>query len=108
MRKERFRYNPKTLSYEREDLSFVKRVLRLSLWLSPSIVLGLLFGLFFTSSMESPQERQLKADLKKYESEVIRMRSDIDLVNNVLDDIEKRDEDLYRCLLYTSPSPRDS
>ncbi len=107
MRKERFRYNPKTLSYEREDLSFVKRVLRLSLWLSPSIVLGLLFGLFFTSSMESPQERQLKADLKKYESEVIRMRSDIDLVNNVLDDIEKRDEDLYRMALYTDKFPEE-
>lgn len=105
MRKERFRYNPKTLSYEREEVSVGKRILRVLLWMAPSIVLGLVLAFFFTRRIDSPKEKELKAELKKYEAEVMRMQSDINLINDVLNDIEKRDEDLYRMALYADKFP---
>ena len=105
MRKERFRYNPKTLSYEKEEISVGKRVLRVLLWMAPSIVLGLVLAFFFTRRIDSPKEKELKAELKKYEAEVMRMQSDINLINDVLNDIEKRDEDLYRMALYADRFP---
>lgn len=105
MRKERFRYNPKTLSYEKEEISVGKRVLRVLLWMAPSIVLGLVLAFFFTRRIDSPKEKELKAELKKYEAEVMRMQSDINLINDVLNDIEKRDEDLYRMALYADKFP---
>ncbi len=105
MRKERFRYNPKTLSYEREEVSLGKRILRVVLWMAPSVVLGLILAFFFTRRIDSPKEKELKAELKKYEAEVMRMQSDINLINNVLNDIEKRDEDLYRMALYADKFP---
>lgn len=105
MRKERFRYNPKTLSYEREEVSVGKRILRVLLWMAPSIVLGLVLAFFFTRRIDSPKEKELKAELKKYEAEVVRMQSDINLINDVLNDIEKRDEDLYRMALYADKFP---
>lgn len=105
MRKERFRYNPKTLSYEREEVSVGKRILRVLLWMAPSIVLGLVLAFFFTRRIDSPKEKELKAELKKYEAEVMRMQSDINLINDVMSDIEKRDEDLYRMALYADKFP---
>ncbi|MFZ9029262.1 MAG: M23 family metallopeptidase [Crocinitomicaceae bacterium] len=105
MGKERFRYNPKTLSYEREEVSIGKRVLRILLWMAPSIVLGLVLAFFFTRRIDSPKEKELKAELKKYEAEVMRMQSDINLINDVLNDIENRDEDLYRMALYADKFP---
>jgi murein DD-endopeptidase MepM/ murein hydrolase activator NlpD len=105
MGKERFRYNPKTLSYEKEEISVGKRVLRVLLWMAPSIVLGLVLAFFFTRRIDSPKEKELKAELKKYETEVMRMQSDINLINDVLNDIEKRDEDLYRMALYADKFP---
>lgn len=105
MRKERFRYNPKTLSYEREEISIGKRILRILLWIAPSVVFGLVLAFLFARRIDSPKEKELKAELKKYEAEVQRMNSDIALINQVLDDIEKRDEDLYRMSLYADKFP---
>lgn len=105
MRKERFRYNPKTLSYEREELSIGKRILRILLWIAPNLLVGLVLAFFFARRIDSPKEKELKAELNKYEAEVLRMQADIRLVNEVLNDIEKRDEDLYRMALYADKFP---
>lgn len=105
MRKERFRYNPKTLSYEREEISIGKRILRILLWIAPSVVFGLVLAFLFARRIDSPKEKELKAELKKYEAEVQRMQGDIQLINEVLNDIEKRDEDLYRMALYADKFP---
>lgn len=105
MRKERFRYNPKTLSYEREEISIGKRILRILLWIAPSVVFGLVLAFLFARRIDSPKEKELKAELKKYEQEVQRMQTDIRLINDVLNDIEKRDEDLYRMALYADKFP---
>lgn len=105
MRKERFRYNPKTLSYEREEISIGKRILRILLWMAPSVVFGLVLAFLFARRIDSPKEKELKAELKKYEQEVQRMQTDIRLINDVMNDIEKRDEDLYRMALYADKFP---
>lgn len=107
MPKARYRYNPKTLSYEKEKVSTGKRVLRILLWVAPNLVLGLVIAFFFTRRIDSPREKELKAELKKYEAEVLRMKGDIKLINKVLDDIEKRDEDLYRMALYADKFPEE-
>ena len=82
-------------------------MLRACLVLAPSLILGLAFAFLFTRQMTSPKERILKAELRVHQDELKRMQSEMELVNKVLDDIQQRDEDLYRTALYADKFPEE-
>ena len=105
MAKQQYKYNPDTLSYEEVKIGPWKRVLRVLLWMAPSIVVGLVLAFFFTRRIDSPKERELLAELQKDQKEVERLMEDIKLYNEVLDDIQGRDEDLYRVALSAEEFP---
>lgn len=105
--KQQFKYNPETLSYEEVNVSFGRRILRIILVSAPSILLGLVLALFFTRRIDSPKEKELKANIKKQEIELERLHEGMRLVNDVLDDVEERDENLYRNVLYADKFPKE-
>jgi murein DD-endopeptidase MepM/ murein hydrolase activator NlpD len=107
MAAKKYKYNPQTLSYDEVNLSVGARILKFVLYLSPSIVMGLIFAFFFTKQIDSPKEALLKNEIELYKSEFERLKADLDLANSVLDDIEKRDEDLYRVALYADKFPEE-
>ena len=80
-------------------------MLRLLLFIAPSILLALVLAIFFTSRIDSPREKQLASELQKTENELKRMQNDIQLANDVLDVIQTRDEELYRAALYADKFP---
>jgi murein DD-endopeptidase MepM/ murein hydrolase activator NlpD len=107
MSKKRYRYNPQTLSYEEVNDSWGMKVLKWLLYLSPSIVMGLLFAFFFSKQLDSPREKLMKREIEMYKDELVRLQADLDLINRTLDDVEKRDEDLYRIALYADKFPEE-
>lgn len=107
MAKKQYRYNPETLSYEEVSVSVGRRILRAVLWISPSIVLGLILALVFTRQIDSPTEKRLRSELEKNVEELERLQESMKLSNEVLDVIEGRDEDLYRVALYADEFPEE-
>lgn len=107
MSKKKYKYNPSTLTYEEVKVRPWVRVLRLLLYVAPSIIMGLVLAIIFTRRIDSPREKELKSELERNKKEVERLLSDIDLYNNVLDDIQSRDEDLYRIALYADSFPSE-
>ena len=105
MSKQKYRYNPESLSYETVNVSLGKKILRVLFWMAPSIVFGLILAFFFTKRINSPKEKQLQSELKANAKELKRIQEDIALANKVLDVIESRDEDLYRAALYAEKFP---
>lgn len=105
MPKQQYKYNPKTLAYEPVHVSFGKKMLRVLLWMAPSIVFGLILAFFFTKRINSPKEKQLQSELYANSKELKRIQKDLLLANEVLDVIESRDEDLYRAALYAEKFP---
>jgi len=103
--RQKYKYNREKLSYEVVEISLAKRVLRLLLFLAPSILLALVLAVFFTARIDSPREKQLASELQKTEKELQRMQNDIQLANDVLDVIQTRDEELYRAALYADKFP---
>lgn len=100
-----FLYNPKTLTYERVYPSFKQKMFGIIRHLSIGIVIGV--GLFFgiTYLFESPLERQLRKENKllqtQYEVLSLRLNSALE----VLDDIQERDENLYRAIFQAESIP---
>ena len=107
MSKKKYKYNPQTLSYEEVSVSVGMRILRFLLWMAPSIVMGLVLAFLFSRRLDSPKEKLLKGEIEIYKEELDRLNVDMDLVNKVLQDIEKRDEDLYRVALYADEFPKE-
>ena len=105
MSKKKYRYNPQNLSYEEVSVSFGSRIFRIFLWMAPSIAMGLILAFLFSRKLDSPKEKQLKSEIEIYKEEYTRLNADLDLVNKVLDEMQKRDEDLYRVALYADKFP---
>ncbi len=47
----------------------------------------------------------MKSEIEIYKEEYNSLNADLDLVNKVLDEMQKRDEDLYRVALYADKFP---
>ncbi|MDB0037976.1 hypothetical protein N9F08_01310, partial [bacterium] len=105
--KEQFKYNPETLSYDKVHVSGGRRIFRVVLVSAPSLLIGLLLALFFTRRIDSPREKELKLTIEKQEIELDRLHKGMGLVNEVLDVIEERDENLYRNVLYADKFPEN-
>ena len=105
--KQQFKYNPETLSYEKVTISFGRRIFRILLVGAPSILIGLVLALVFTRRIDSPKEKELNVTIEKQEIELERLHKGMLLVNEVLDVIEERDENLYRNVLYADKFPEE-
>lgn len=107
MSKKKYKYNPKSLAYEEVKVSIPGQILKISLLVAPSILIGLMLSFFFSKQLKSPREKALAREISVYKKEMKRVNNDLSLVHRVLDDIEKRDEDLYRLALYASEFPKE-
>ena len=105
MPKTKYKYNPKTLSYEEVEIGLLNRIFRIILIISPSIVLGLIFGFVIFSNFDSPLDKERDEELKEYKKIVSQMQKDIDLAYKTLDDLEAKDNDLYRVAFYADEFP---
>lgn len=107
MAKQHFKYNPKTLAYEEVNVSTGKKVLRLLLWLAPNIVVGLLLAFIFTKNIDSPKEKEQQAQIDQARRELEEIQKDFKFINAFLDEMEGRDEDLYRQALHAREFPSE-
>lgn len=64
-------------------------------------------ALLFTRQIDSPKEKELKAQLEKYESVVKQMQNDMADVEKALEEIQGRDEGLYRQALHAKEFPEE-
>ncbi|MDA7803093.1 M23 family metallopeptidase [Crocinitomix sp.] len=106
MKKQKFRYNPQTLSYEKVQLSTKERVLRSLLVIAPAVVLG--FGLYilFSSFFKSTHEINLEREMAMMEKQMSEVSEQLSLMTSVQDDLEKRDNEIYRVVFNAEPFPK--
>lgn len=107
MGKNKFRYNPQTLSYEKVSRSWSERVFRGILFVAPTLVLSGIFGFFIAHQIDSPKEKKLKNELALVEQELKDWQARLELVEKVADNIQKRDEEMYRAALGAKEFPEE-
>lgn len=107
MPKTKYRFNPENLSYEEVNDGFLKRLLRWILYLSPSIIVGIILAFVFSKQLASPKESRHKKELALYEQKIGSLQTDIADVNKALEVLQKKDQDLYRLALYADEFPEE-
>ena len=106
MAKVKYRYNPDSLSYDRIEKSFGKKLLVLISYLvvifTAAIILNLLYSGFFNTPKEKRLLRENNQLLFQYEL----LNDKVSSLESVLSDIEKRDDNIYRTIFNAEPIPR--
>ncbi|MBU0763855.1 MAG: M23 family metallopeptidase [Bacteroidetes bacterium] len=108
MAKNKYRFNPETLSYDKVDHSFIKRLLRFfPLALSSCFIALILYFVVFAYFFDSPKERKLRREIVHLLSQYEVLNIELDRAKDVLSDIQYRDDNIYRTIFEAEPIPRE-
>ena len=103
MAKIKYKYNPSTLNYEKIQLTIKDKLKKIFTYM--------LVGLFFASItlslaytfIDSPKELTLKRENAQLRKQYELLNRDMDKLAMVLEDIERRDDNIYRQILESEP-----
>ncbi|MBR6292244.1 MAG: peptidoglycan DD-metalloendopeptidase family protein [Bacteroidales bacterium] len=98
-----YRFNPHTLRYEKVFVSLRDRVKRISFNVLFGVVLGVVIVFVGLQFMESPKERSMKRELTKYKRQTRQLNDRVERAEKVLEDLEERDDALYRTIFEIDP-----
>jgi murein DD-endopeptidase MepM/ murein hydrolase activator NlpD len=100
-----YRFNPDTLSFdkiERNVRTLIKKALG---YLSTGIVSGIIFFFIFLQFFETPVTKRLKRENEQLLSQYNLMNKDIEKITAALEDIQMRDDNIYRVIFEANPIP---
>jgi len=106
MAKVKYYYDTKTLSYKRIELSGLNKLKRLFYFLTGSAFTGLLMVIIFFQFFDSPKEKRLNREIDALTSQYEIVDDKLRQVELVLDDVQNRDDNIYRVIFEADPIPK--
>jgi murein DD-endopeptidase MepM/ murein hydrolase activator NlpD len=105
MVKKKYKFNPETLSYERERMSWKDWVQKGVTYLTSSFALALVMTIIFSNFYETPRSKHLKRENKRLLTQYELLSKDLDKIEGVLSDLQQRDDNIYRVIFEADPIP---
>ena len=109
MSKVKYYYDPDTLSYRKIEPKKSRRYRNIALFFLGSFVFGFL-GLILllnTNLVNTPRELSLSREVKNYELQFELLDKKMEQIENVLANIEDRDNNIYRLYFEANPIPEE-
>lgn len=109
MAKVKYYYDPETLSYRPIQSGKKLKISNFFLFLISSFLFGLftLFGLLTTDFLNTPKELLLERELNNYEFQFDLLSQRLEQMEDVMTEIENRDNEIYRAYFEASPIPEE-
>ena len=105
MSKIKYYYDTKTLSYKPIESSGVDKFKNFIVYFTSSAILAFFILLIFFQYFDSPKEKRLKGEINHLLSQYEIINSDLKKIEIVLDDIQTRDDNIYRTIFEADPIP---
>ena len=105
MAKIKYYYDTKTLSYKRIKLSKLEKTKRFSYFIFSSAIIGLIMIVTFFQFFDSPKEKRLINEINHLVNQYEIVDNKMSKIELVLDDIQKRDDNIYRTIFEADPIP---
>ncbi len=105
MVKKKYRFNPDTLNYERIGFSIKEKTTKLLAYFSSSLAFSLLVVAVVIYFYETPRTKALMRENQELLSQYELLLKDLEKVENVLADLQQRDDNIYRVIFETDPIP---
>ena len=105
MAKIKYYYDTKTLSYKPIKLNSGEKIRGYFIFFLSSILLSFFILLIFYQFFDSPKEKRLKLEIQNLTSQYKVINDDMKQVEKVLDEIQERDDNIYRVIFEADPIP---
>ena len=106
MAKEKYKFNPESLKYDKIDHTLRDKLFSFLTFFSASIVIAVIYYLVFSHFVDLPKERILKREVNKLSLHYEILNKQLDHVSHVLGDIQTRDDNIYRVIFNADPIPQ--
>jgi murein DD-endopeptidase MepM/ murein hydrolase activator NlpD len=103
--KVKYKYNPHTLNYEKVETSWKDMIKSALPWFAGGIVFATIVVIFAFSFIKSPKERAQKREIEQWKYQYQLVNDRLNEIELVLNEIQKRDDNLYRVVLEANPFP---
>ena len=105
MAKIKYKFNPETLSYDKVERNLKTKIHRFLIIFSTSLLLSSVMVIVFLQFYETPKMRSLKHENQRLLTQYELMAKNIKDIEAVLEDIQQRDDNLYRVIFEADPIP---
>ena len=105
MAKIKYYYDTKTLSYKRIELNAFDKFKRSLSYVAASAFTGLIMVIVFFQFFDSPKEKKLKSEIENLVVQYDILSKKMTQIDLVLDDIQQRDDNIYRVIFEADPIP---
>ncbi len=105
MAKVKYRYNPETLSYDKVTTTSKEKAIKWGIMFVGSIVISIGYYMIYSQMYDMPKERVLTNELASIKFDYQVLSQELDHLDMVLSDIQKRDDNIYRTVLESEPIP---
>ncbi len=105
MSKINYKFNSKSLSFEKITVPIRKRVVQVLSYLATGLVFATLTIILAYKYLDSPKEKQLQREIAELTLQYELLNGRMELVTEVLTDIQERDNNIYRTIFEADPIP---
>ena len=101
----KYKFNPDSLSFDRIRLGIRILLFRFLAYFVGSVFIALIYWTIFAAFFDSPKEKALKREVQQMTIQYELIHREMADVENVLVDLQKTDDNLYRSIFEAEPIP---
>jgi murein DD-endopeptidase MepM/ murein hydrolase activator NlpD len=101
--KTKYHFNVGTMTFEEIRVSVKQKFLKIFSIMTSGMVLAAVVMIILYSFIDSPKEKILKRQIEEYKLQYEIMNKRLDNISGVLDDIQNRDDNVYRMIFEAEP-----
>ena len=105
MQRPKYKFNPDSLSFDKIRLGVKELFLRLLAFFTGSVIIAVIYWVIFSSFFDSPKEKALEREVTQMTIQYDLIHREMTNVENVLEDLQKTDDNLYRTIFEAEPIP---
>ena len=105
MKRPKYKFNPDSLSFDKIRLGVKELFLRFLAFFIGSVIIAVIYWVIFASFFDSPKEKALQREVAQMTIQYDLIHREMTNVENILEDLQKTDDNLYRTIFEAEPIP---
>jgi len=105
MARTKYKFNPESLSFDKIRLGIGELLLRFLAYFIGSVIVAVLYWIIFAAFFDSPKEKALEREVQQLTIQYDLINREMGNIENVLEDLQKTDDNLYRTIFEAEPIP---
>ncbi|HAF27508.1 MAG TPA: peptidase M23 [Bacteroidales bacterium] len=105
MAKVKYKFDHNSLKYDKIVLTGKQKFYRFLTYFTATLLIAIIYNVFFIIFFDTPKEKGLIRENQQLETQYAVLNNQFDLVERTLEDLQKRDDNIYRVIFEAEPIP---